>query len=319
MTAMPVDRPASASRPRRLALAGLLAVSLLGTGCNAFKKLTTTITTASKPTTTDDAPGNSAIADPHLEIQLLTVHAVAPAVLGDGTRIVGLRDDGTTGDETATSTAAATGAATHFGLLQASPSELPIKNSFIGVRGYDFKAIDQLPNRYTDEDGLTYFKYVPARIAFFLESQFQVNNKTYEMLGLTRTPEEGLNSDVTVDLASTLVARELLRIWQISGYTVSYKDLSPQDFNPLLAELRAVLRNGIPNDIPLDLTTVAPPTGKWSLDADKQDGALVFLSRLAQRQDAVNDEVNRIYQAANHSLCNCLDDSRVIIKRPDPI
>jgi hypothetical protein len=99
---------------------------------------------------------------------------------------------------------------------------------------------------------------------------------------------------------------------------VSYADLSPKDFNPLLATLRALLRNGLPADIPLDLTSVHMPDGKWSLAADKQDGAIAYLNQLALRQDAINKEVDRLYQAVNYSLCNCRDDSKKLVSRPDP-
>lgn len=303
-----------------LVLAGCFVVSLPLGGCDAFKKLGNTVKLSTpKPTSIDDGVPDS-IADPHLQDQLLKVNVRGPGVLGNGKTIEADNPDGT---PAATGAAAASGAAAAFGLLDELPAtggpDVPVHNAYVGVRGYDYKTIEQLPNRYTDPDGQTHFEHVPARIAFFLDAQVSVQGKNYQMLGLTRTPSEGLNSEVTVDVASTLVARELLRIWQMTDYNVSYADLSPQDFNPLLAVLRAVLRNGLPSDIPLDLTQVQPPSGKWSLQNDKQDSALVFLSKLAQRQTDVNDEVNRLYQAVNHIQCNCMDDSKVFTKRPDPL
>jgi hypothetical protein len=295
--------------------AALLAAALTTSGCDALKAylpfLKTPLKTASaKPT---EEPNPNSI-DPHIMIQLLTVSARGPRALGNGTRIIAERQDGTTRPDETSSPAAA------FGLLQdaADSAEVPVQDAFIGIRGYDLKAIPQLPNRYTDEEGLTYFKYVPARIAFFLEAEVVIKGKTYKLLGLTRTPDEGLNSDVTIDIASTLVARELLRIWQMTDYRVSYKDLSPKDFNPLLATLRALFRGGMP-DIPLDLSTVRMPDGEWSADKDREDSALVFLSKLAERQDQVNNEIDRIYQAVNYTLCQCRDDSKGTLKRPSPL
>jgi hypothetical protein len=303
----------------RATLALVMGLTLAGpglTGCDAIKKLFPGLKgTSAVPTPRPSGDEPTGIADAHTIIQLLTVHVQAPASLGDGTRIDASPQDGTVLEPTSTAAASAK----PFGLLQTTAAELPVHNAFVGVRGYDLKAIPQLPNRYTDEDGLTYFKYVPARVAFFLEAEAVVKGKTVQLLGLTRTPEEGLNSEVTIDLASTLVARELLRIYQLTDYRVSYADLSPKDFNPLLATLRALLRNGIPADIPLDLTTVRMPDGKWSLAADKQDGAVAYLDKLAQRQDAINNEVDRLYQAVNYSLCNCRDDTKIRVTRPAPL
>ncbi|MDB5099318.1 MAG: hypothetical protein JWM80_3739 [Cyanobacteria bacterium RYN_339] len=316
-----MNRVRLTSQRLRTALAIGLGLAVLApglTGCDALKKLIPGLSSKASATPAPRASEDAAtsIADQHTFIQLLTVHVQAPAALGNGTRVEGSRQDGTASPEPA-----ATNAATPrpFGLLQAAVSpELPVLNAFVGVRGYDLKAIQLLPNRYTDDDGMTYFKFVPARIAFFLEAEVVVKGKTVQLLGLTRTPEEGLNSDVTIDLASTLVARELLRIWQLTDYRVSYADLSPKDFNPLLATVRALLRNGLPADIPLDLTTVHMPAGKWDLDADKKDGAVAYLNQLALRQDAINKEVDRLYQAVNFSLCNCRDDTRKLVARPAP-
>jgi hypothetical protein len=329
VSAMPHIVPPVESRlpvhRRRMLLSVMMTATVVLTGCNSLKKYIPVFpSSVSKGTQTDDTPLGG-ISDPHLQIQLLTVHVQGPNALGNGTLIVADQAGQSAPDATGTGTptpgpTATPSAIRAFGVLQAATTpDLPIQNAFVGVHGYDFKVISQLSNRYTTADGTTYFKYVPARIAFFLDAEISVKGQIYHELGLTRTPEEGLNSDVTIDVASTLVARELLRIWQMTGYFVSYKDLSAKDFNPLLATLRSVLRAGIPADLKLDLSTVNPPSGVWSIESDRQDGALVFLSQLAQRQPAVNAEIDRIYEAANISLCNCRDTSKYSIKRPDPL
>lgn len=281
-------------------------------GCDAIKKLLPGTSKVSSVTTTPTAaPDEYGAQEAHFTINLLTVHVRGPVKLGNGTRIVGTTQDGILSPD-----AGATGAKA-FGILQnATAVDLPVQNALVGIRGYDAKTIPQLTDRYTDEEGVTYFRYVPSRVAFFLEASTIVNGKAIELLGLTRTPDEGVNSEVTVDIASTLVARELLRAWQITGYQVSYKDLSQKDFYPLLATLRSVFRNGFPSDIPLDLSTVSIPDGDWSLEADRQDGAVVFLDKLAQRNDAVRYEVGRLYKAVNFALCNCVNDTKIGVRRP---
>jgi hypothetical protein len=322
--ALPPFRPTLRSRGTRLLLASLVVASGILAGCDALKKIIPVLpASAPKATSPDDTPLGG-IADPHLQIQLLTVHVQAPTALGASPLIIADQAGQIATDQTGSGAPSPAPTATPsairaFGILQAAPpSDLPVQNAFVGVHGFDFKVISQLTNKYTSADGVTYFKYVPARIAFFLDAEISIKGQIYHELGLTRTPGEGLNSDVTIDVASTLVARELLRIWQMTGYFVSYRDLSPKDFNPLLATLRAVLRGGVPTDLKLDLSTVNPPDGPWSLEADRQDGAIFFLSKLAQRQPAVNAEIDRLYEAANISLCNCRVPSKYTIKRPEP-
>jgi hypothetical protein len=247
-----------------------------------------------------------------------------PAALGDGTKIAATEDDsgGVPGFD-ASASGDASGAAGYQvfrgSLLATNAVELPIQNAMITVKGYDFKIIPQLLAKPSDENGEFYFRYVPARISFFLDAQFAVNGKSYRMLGLTRTQEPGTLTQVTVDMATTLTARELLRIWQLSDYRIEYKDLSPKDFNPLVLALRQELKNGMPaglmkaEDV---LAGVKQPDGKWAIESDREDAGVVTLDALARRSTTVSREIERLYKAANYLLSHDLGAKDQVTRPP---
>lgn len=241
--------------------------------------------------------------------QLIDGKVLAPSALANGQpSIVGLTID-----------EAEAGRATYnlpYVLKQVTAPELPVENALVSVRGYDLKTIPELPSKYSLKGGSFYFANVPSRIAFFLEAQIETRERSYQLLGLTRTEDPGERTNVTIDMASSMVARELLRMWQLSGYRVSFKDLDPRDFNPLLIRLRKRLASGLPPGVTFDPSKVTMPSGDWSFAEDKKDSALLALDRISRSEDAISREIDRLYLAVNFTITRVRDTSRTVIPRP---
>lgn len=325
------------ARSIHLLLSGLVGASCLLAGCPEQAKKVTT------PTAITQLP------EPDLNTQRINGTIVGPAALGDGTRITGSEEnDGAFGDidldpeateeaeateeETATEEAAASDATATdeaaasdaeastgtYRLLQTPGVELPVENAFISIKSYQWKAVNQLLTKRSDEDGKFYFNYVPAKVAFFIEGIFTVGDKKYYMLGLTRTGDIGETTAVKIDVASTMVARLLLRVWHISNRFIDFKELSPKDYNPLVMNLRKELENGMPDGITIDLSKVSQPVGEFTYDAnglpsDKDDSALQALDKLSARNEMIDRDVDRIYRAINKNFSGREDGP---LKRP---
>lgn len=245
--------------------------------------------------------------------QLIEGLVAAPAALANGAdKLVGLTIDQSEAE-------AAKYRMPRFTLAQAqaaTAAEKVVQNALISVRGYDMRTIPELPSLYSDENGGFYFANVPSKIAFFLEASIETRERTIQLLGLTRTEDTGKVTKVKIDVASTLVARELMRMWQISGYRVSFKDLDPRDFNPLLLRLRKALEGGLPSGVFFDPSKVTTPDGDWSAAKDANDSALVALDKIAARDEAISREIDRLYLAVNYTITRVRDASRVVIRRP---
>lgn len=316
------------ARSLHVLLSGLIGASCLLTGCPEAERRNVT------PSAISQLP------EVELNTQRINGLIVGPAALGNGTRIPGSEDnDGAfgevdlgipgdgdaTGEADATDEADATGEADassgSFRVLQTTPAELPVENATVSVKSYDWKAVNQLVTKRSDEDGQFFFNYVPAKVAFFLEGVYTVGDKKYYMLGLTRTGDIGETTEVKIDVPSTLVSRLLLRIWHISNRFVDFKELSPKDFNPLLLNLRKELSGGLPSGVTLDLSKVSQPVGEFKYDEqgqpnDKSDSALKCLDQLAARYEMIDRDVDRLYKAMNKIFAGVEDGP---LKRPPAI
>lgn len=258
--------------------------------------------------------------------QLIDGIVAAPATLANGAdKIVGLTIDQSEAEAAARGFRIPT-----FTVAQATPTPVPapttskaervVQNALVSVRGYDLRTIPELPSLYTNGDGGFYFKNVPSKIAFFLEAGVETRERSFQLLGLTRTEDTGKVTKVKIDIASTMVARELMRMWQISGYRVSFKDLDPRDFNPLLQRVRKKIENGLPAGVFFDPTKVTTPDGgDWSAAKDATDSAIVALDKIAAQDEAISREIDRLYLAVNFTITRVRDASRVVIPRPPSI
>lgn len=313
---------ASARGPRSPILAALLmTAALASSGCPV---VIPPVETERGPNVRVNGQGEPALAPVPQANFLQTIDGtmIAPAALGNGTRVVGEEDTGgvdiDVGDGTATDTAPATDdadatdaaaatdeadASATYRVLQTTAFELPVEKALVSVKSYQFKIIDQFLTKPTDEEGKFFFAKVPAKNAFFLDASFVIGGKKHQMYGITRTGELGQRTSVTVDVASTLTARLLMRIWQQGNYFFDFRDLSPKDFNPLLLNLRNILRGGLPAGVSLDLTKVSAPVEPWDNNAvplvDADDSAIVALDRIAAQYTQIDRDIDRIYRAAN--------------------
>lgn len=255
--------------------------------------------------------------------QLIDGIVAAPATLANGAdKIVGLTIDQSEAEAAARgyrmpAFTVAQATATPAPAPSASGAERVVQNALVSVRGYDLRTIPELPSLYTNADGGFYFKNVPSKIAFFLEAGVETRERSFQLLGLTRTEDTGKVTKVKIDIASTMVARELMRMWQISGYRVSFKDLDPRDFNPLLLRVRKKIENGLPAGVFFDPTKVTTPDGgDWSPAKDATDSAIVALDKIAAQDEAISREIDRLYLAVNYTITRVRDASRVVIPRP---
>lgn len=163
----------------------------------------------------------------------------------------------------------------------------PLQNAAITLKGYDFKVTPLVGTKVSDKDGKFKFRAVPSRVAFFLDSSYAMGGQTYQMFGLVRTKDATEVTTVEIDVASTLVARFLLRLMQraqtpnLVNKPIDFRDLSPKDYNPLLNDLRDLLAGGLPTGMDLDLTRVSQPSGDWTQEKDDADSAVVLLDKLA--------------------------------------
>jgi hypothetical protein len=292
----------------------LVGAALAGAGCPAGTPVNVAATTTPAPTgdaeTTIGGKAEGRVSASTI-FQIIEGSLVAPVALADGKpQVEGLRID-----EIEAGNAAFRAPAFRVTQAEATAAEVPVNLGLVSVRGYDLRTIPELPSLYTS-DGDFYFTNVPSKIAFFLEANVETRERSFQLLGLTRTEETGKITKVRIDVASTLVARELMRMWQISGYRVSFKDLDPRDFNPLLLRLRKHIQNGLPAGVFFDPSKVAAPDGDWSFEKDKKDSALVALDQIASREEVISREIDRLYLAVNYSITHVRDTSRVVIPRP---
>lgn len=260
-------------------------------------------------------------------LQYIDGTLTAPAALGSGGKIVGDEelgditldiDDNATEAEDATEAAGATEAAdatesatatesasgtAAYRVLQSSPAELPVENAFVTVKSFEFKIIDQFLTKQTDDEGKFYFERVPIKTAFFLEAQFSKGGKRHQLFGLTRTGEFGARTALTMDVASTLTARVMMRMWQQGNFFFDFEKVSPKDYMPLLLNLRNVLRGGLPAGVTLDLTKVSLPVEQWDDKAtplvDADDSAVVALDKIAAQYSQIDRDIDRLYKAVN--------------------
>ncbi len=293
----------------------VVAAAAAGTGCPAGTPIAVSgsaVPGGSSDTRIGGSSGEGVVKDSMI-FQLIEGSVAAPASLANGAdTIVGLTIDEAEEE-------AAKYRVPMFTLAQApapTKAEKVVQNALVSVRGYDMRTIPELPSLYTNPDGGFYFTNVPSKIAFFLEANIETRERTLQLLGLTRTEDTGKITKVKIDVASTLVARELMRMWQISGYRVSFKDLDPRDFNPLLLRLRKHLENGLPAGVFFDPSKVTTPDGDWSAEKDLKDSALVALDKIAAKEDLISREIDRLYLAVNFTITRVRDASRVVIPRP---
>jgi hypothetical protein len=173
-----------------------------------------------------------------------------------------------------------------YKLLQVPGGRKAVENAVVTLKGYDWKVVPLLGTKTSSPEGKFKFRQVPARVAFFLDVTYLVGGRTYRQFGLVRTGIPGDSTVVEVDLASTLLSRYLLRLMQycgtpnIANHPIDFRDLDVRDYKPMLDDLRAMLGNGMPNNIPCDLSRVGQPDGDWTLEKDKQDAAVVALDQL---------------------------------------
>ena len=289
----------------------LVAAAAAGTGCPATAPVGVagSITPQDGDTRIRGSASEGRVSN-NMIYQLIEGSIAAPASLAGGAeRVEGLRIDDLE--------AGLAYRAPAFRVTQAvATPEKFVRNALISVRGYDLRSIPELPSLYSDENGGFYFANVPSKIAFFLEANVETKDQAFQLLGLTRTEEVGKVTKVRIDVASTLVARELMRMWQISGYRVSFKDLDPRDFNPLLVRLRKHLESGLPAGVFFDPSAVTTPSGAWSAESDRDDSAIMALDKIAAQEDLISREIDRLYLAVNYSITRVRDASRVVIPRP---
>lgn len=174
-----------------------------------------------------------------------------------------------------------------FRVQQATGPRKLVENAAITLKGYDWKIIPMLPTKVSDGEGKFKFRSVPAKVAFFLDATYTLGGKTYRSFGLVRTKDGTEDTNVELDLASTLVSRYLLRLMQYAitpstlNKPIDFKDLSAKEYTPLLADLRDLLAGGLPQGFQaIDMSKVNQPGGYWTLAKDKEDPAVVLLDRL---------------------------------------
>jgi hypothetical protein len=105
-----------------------------------------------------------------------------------------------------------------------SPLEVPLKAALVLPLGPGILWTGTQAAAYTDADGRFRLQGIDAFEAPFLEIRALIGGKTLRLFGFTRT--RGRREDeIVVDVASTLVVREILRFWQRSDYTVSFRQI----------------------------------------------------------------------------------------------
>lgn len=260
--------------PRRLALLlPLFVLALSGCTPGGVVKATMVAIMGAPP-----EPDRSLSRHPDAAGMLLEGRIEGPAALGDGTRIV---EEGYTRP---------------FRVLQSAPW-LPVEHAALFMRSARYEEFPY-PGQYSDAEGRFAFPYAPPREAVFISAHIKAKGAIHRFLAFTRTGEVSEKRAVTVDAASTLVARQMLRLWQLRGYVLDLKSIAREDVAPLEEVLREQIRGGLPTGIELDLTRVKAPEGTWSLDQDRADSALVALDRLAAQSTSTRQELDRLYKAA---------------------
>ena len=270
----------------RFLVGGFLGLSLLQTGC-----LPNPVSVSANPTPlATPVPQEAQIRSQDFNQLGVEGTILGPSSLGDGTRVTADSPDLATPIDL-------------YRVAQAFDKELPLKNAVITLKGYDWTVVPNLPAKVSDEKGKFTFVYVPARVAFFMDATYSHGGQHYQMFGLVRTLEASEVTVTTVDIASTLVSRLLLRLMQYAAHPeginhpIDFKKISPKDYNPLLHTLRDKLRGGAPGGLSIDLTSVRVPTGTWSLEADKADSAVVFLDRLAAQDPVISFQIDQLCEA----------------------
>lgn len=199
-----------------------------------------------------------------------------------------------------------------------SPLEIPLKAALVLPLGPGILWTGTQAAAYTDADGRFRLQGIDAFEAPFLEIRALIGGKTLRLFGFTRTGGSR-DDEIVIDVASTLVVREILRFWQRSDYTVSFRQIKPADVEPLLFRLRRLFQEGLPARVSEDIMEVNRPRGPWSADSDRRDGALRMLDEIANREPDISKEIDRLYTACNYLLTGLRDPKRTTVPRPPRI
>jgi hypothetical protein len=205
--------------------------------------------------------------------------------------------------------------AVRLGLLQAT-FEKPVQNALVTPRGADLKLVGATSGAYSDAAGRFRLPGVGALPCVFLEVRTRAAGRNVRAFAWARPREAQLGGGVTVDLAATLVARELLRFWQRAGREVNFASLATADVEPLLLRVRRALSAGLPAGLAFDPGSVTMPSDAWSAQADAADGALVLLDALAAREPLIDREVDRLWLGCNAVLTGRRDPDQLAVFRP---
>ncbi|MEB3195732.1 MAG: hypothetical protein VKP62_00870 [Candidatus Sericytochromatia bacterium] len=195
--------------------------------------------------------------------------------------------------------------------LQQMTVEKPLQDALVSPLGPDFNWAGGNPGAYTDEAGRFSLRFVSPSTTPFLDVRAHVGGRTFRMFGWTRSRE-----GVTVDLASTLVVREVLRFRQRSENLATFNAIRDGDVEPLLLRLRRLLEGGLPAGLSFDPYSVSVPLGDWTQEGDRADGALRLLDELARRDANVSRDIDRLYMACNVQFTGMRDTARLAVSRP---
>ncbi|MEB3220783.1 MAG: hypothetical protein VKS61_01770 [Candidatus Sericytochromatia bacterium] len=246
-----------------------------------------------------------ASAPPRAAVAILEGRVFGPAALANGAPvIVGERFD-----------LSEPSPAARLRLLQAT-FEKPVQNALVAPRGPDLKLVSATLGTYSDAEGRFRLPGVSTLACVFLEVRTRAAGRNVRALAWAR-PREALQAGgVPVDLASTLVARELLRFWQRAGRNITFAQLATADVEPLLLRVRRALSGGLPAGLSFDPGSVQLPTEAWSAEADAADGALVLLDGLAKQDPLIEREVDRLWLGCNAVVTGRRDPDRPVVFRP---
>lgn len=201
-----------------------------------------------------------------------------------------------------------------FRLLQ-SPLEVPLRSALVVPLGPAVSWTGGPTGTYSDTEGRFRLANVTVTTAPFLEVRAPIRGKQMRLFGVTRT-REAVDGGLKVDLASTLVVREILRFWQRSNYEVTFLRLQAADVEPLLLRLRRLFQDGLPATVMEDVFEVNLPRGPWTPGGDLGDGAVRMLDDIARRDPDVSKEIDRLYTACNALLTGVRDPRRPQVTRP---
>ncbi|MEB3330168.1 MAG: hypothetical protein VKQ33_13135 [Candidatus Sericytochromatia bacterium] len=200
-------------------------------------------------------------------------------------------------------------------LLQAT-FEKPVQNALVTPRGPDLKLLGATTGAYSDAEGRFRLPGVGPLPCVFLEVRTRAAGRSVRAFAWARPREAQQAGGVTVDLAATLVARELLRFWQRAGQQVNFAALATADVEPLLLRVRRALAAGLPAGLAFDPSSVTMPAEAWSAQADAADGALALLDGLAASEPLIDREIDRLWLGCNAVLTGRRDPEQLAVVRP---